>query len=75
MCVKTHLPDEEGQKSKWVNMYSGFAPLVAREYSGLVVDVHNWLTQRSNTHWEEIVGSSEKIQRRWDKQEDWRWLR
>ncbi|KAI3694417.1 hypothetical protein L1987_77382 [Smallanthus sonchifolius] len=38
--------DEEGQKSKWVDVYSGFSPSVAREYTGLVADVNNRLTER-----------------------------
>ncbi|KAJ0780358.1 hypothetical protein HanPI659440_Chr06g0236701 [Helianthus annuus] len=40
--------DEEGQKSKWMKVYSGFAPAVAREYAGLVADAYNRPTQRTN---------------------------
>lgn len=38
----------EGQKSKWIEVYGAFSPLVAKEYAGLVVDVNNRLTQRYN---------------------------
>ncbi|GKA19581.1 hypothetical protein Tco_0699496 [Tanacetum coccineum] len=30
--------DEDGQTSKWIEVYCAFTPLVAREYAGLVVD-------------------------------------
>ncbi|PWA67772.1 gem-associated protein 2 [Artemisia annua] len=39
--------DEDGQTSKWIEVYCSFAPLVAREYTGLVVDTSR-LTQRYN---------------------------
>ncbi|XP_071699366.1 uncharacterized protein [Rutidosis leptorrhynchoides] len=39
--------DEVGQKSKWNKLYNAFEPSVAREYTGLVIGVNNWPTQRS----------------------------
>ncbi|KAI3742112.1 hypothetical protein L1987_59792 [Smallanthus sonchifolius] len=40
--------DEQGQKTKWIEVYSGFASSVATEYTRLVVDANNRPTQRYN---------------------------
>ncbi|KAK1420637.1 hypothetical protein QVD17_22389 [Tagetes erecta] len=40
--------DEAGQKSKWTEVYSGFAPFVAKEYNRLVVDANNRPATRYN---------------------------
>nr|GEY98756.1 hypothetical protein [Tanacetum cinerariifolium] len=39
--------DEDGQTSKWIEVFCAFTPLVAREYAGLVVDACRQ-TQRYN---------------------------